>query len=202
LTGSAAYERVRWACFVVGFNNFSTGRGKTATLATELQEELRPAVDGAVIGWYGSTGNFAIETSARTTAASLQRILNGATEYPWAVVKWPDFERAVTWLGDLRWRPVVQAGMRWTPGLAFAVVAPRRPRRSLPATDRGRFRVLDSGTVAIWKHDVLNSGGRLDSARRKGGWGALSTDIRDRLGGDWTSRSARTLAGLQRSTGI
>jgi hypothetical protein len=39
---------------MVGFNNFGTGRGATAALASQLSDHLRP-IDGIVIASFGST---------------------------------------------------------------------------------------------------------------------------------------------------
>jgi hypothetical protein len=50
--------------------------------------------------------------------------------------------------------------------------------------------------VAVWKHDLL-TGAKLDRHRRRGGWGAISADIAHQLGGQWTSRSRRTIDGLR-----
>jgi hypothetical protein len=88
--------------------------------------------------------------------------------------------------------------MRWTRGLAFALAPVARERlASLAAcSDRGRFRILGPRTVAIVKYDIEDGRGRLDSAHRKGGWGALSNDIR-KVCGEWTSRSRTTLRGLE-----
>jgi len=185
--------RVLWACFLVGFNNFGTGRGATAALKSEISNELQ-AVGGAVIGSFGSTGNFVIETHGRTDSTALRHVLEVASGGPCAVVKWPAFKRALAALDQLP-TPVRQRGMRWTPGLAFAIVAPER-LPSLAPTPRGRFTILRSRTVAIFKYDVEDSRGRLDSARRKGGWGALSNDISRQVGGVWTSRARSGLRGL------
>jgi hypothetical protein len=189
---------LHWACFIVGFNNFGTGRGKTVALKSKLSNPLR-AVGGVVTASFGSTGNLVIETGRRTNSAPIQQLLEGASGRPCAVLEWPTFERAVAALDQLP-PPAGEKGMRWTPGLGFAIEAPKRLPASLAATGRGHFVILGPRTVAIFKYDVEDGRGRLDSAHRKGGWGALSTELRRTVGGLWTSRARSALRGLELSS--
>jgi hypothetical protein len=189
---------------MVGVNNFSTGRGSTATLKSKISGGLS-AIDGHVIASFGSTGNLVIETRGRTGSAAIQQAVKVASGYRCAVVAWPAFESTLAALDQLP-IPATEPGMRWTPGLAFAVVAPKRNQSPSPedrersSSHRGRFQALGSTIVAIFKCDVLDDRGRLDSTRRKGGWGALSTELRRNVGGDWTARAISTLRGLQRKS--
>ena len=58
-----------------------------------------------------------------------------------------------------------------------------------------------SKAVLLFKHDNETPSGILDRNRRSGGWGAVAADLGRNLGGTWTARSIRTLAGTLQSAG-
>lgn len=87
----------------------------------------------------------------------------------WAVVELADVEDAIRAVAE--WQaPAAEAQVRWTPGLAFHV-AEVASRRETFTTKRGHFRPLADNMVAVYKRDFLTPWGKLDSARRQGGWG-------------------------------
>jgi hypothetical protein len=146
----------------------------------------------SIVGWYGHTGNFVVESS-RTEPSEFITELASAAGVSCAVVPYSDVveyasvvERAVSP------RPLV--GKRWTPGIAFAVKAP--PSKSVPKqTSHANFFEISEHAVGAWKMDTLTETEILDRERRGGGWGGVSGDVSRQLGGTWTARSLRTITG-------
>jgi hypothetical protein len=171
--------------FGVGLANFAAGRSRLPR-----QTAADVAVVLPLIAWYGATGNLAL---AAGEPGDIARRLAEITGTAWAVLPARDLTAA---LGALAAQPMphVPAGIRATPGLAFAVEPARPgPIGSIPEAALRRF---NDRIVLVQKFDVL-AGNRLDRTRRRGGWGHLSTAIARQVGGRWTARSRRPLAGLQ-----
>jgi hypothetical protein len=187
---------VLWMCLMVGFNNFRTGRGTTAALTEQLEAAMSDFAEWRLVARFGSTGNLAVESPAGCEASDVAAILGGASGRPWAVAAWPSLTGALLSLETLP-RPDDEPGMRWTPGLSFAVGAPV-DLAVVKNTERAQFAVLGPTVMGVFKYDVENERGRLDPTRRKGGWGAVSTDIARQAGGLWTSRASSALKGLAR----
>ena len=85
--------------------------------------------------------------------------------------------------------------MRLTPGAAFLTEGIVAPSPLVP-TRRAAYRRLSDHVVLVWKRDVLTDGGVLDRDRRAGG--AIAGEVERQIGGRWTARSIRTLAGSLR----
>jgi hypothetical protein len=171
--------------FGVGLANFAAGRSRLPRQTAADVAAVLP-----LIAWYGATGNLAL---AAGEPGDIARRLAEITGTAWAVLPARDLTAA---LGALAAQPMphVPAGIRATPGLAFAVEPARPgPIGSIPEAALRRF---NDRIVLVQKFDVL-AGNRLDGARRRGGWGYLSTAIARQIGGRWTARSRRPLAGLQ-----
>jgi hypothetical protein len=179
--------------FGVGFNNFATGRGEMEQLVARAQRQLS---DTEIVAWYGATGNFALRSDLSNS--ELARALEQAFKRNFAVVSRSQIERVISTSDSWR-RPVRARWIRWTPGVAFRVAGPPPPARPDP-TNRGRFRRVNDHAVLVQKRDIETPEGRLDSARRQGGWGAISADIARQTGGSesvWTARSLRAILGLR-----
>jgi hypothetical protein len=178
--------------FGVGFNNFATGRGTMK----QLVEDAHRILDGAtIVTWYGATGNFAVRTDLSNI--DLAVALNEAFGRCFAVVTQSDIDRVISTCDAWR-RPTTEHLTRWTAGGAFRVDGPPPPAR-FSSTIRGRFHRVNGRSVAVLKRDLETAAGRLDSARRQGGWGAISGDIARQTGGRdsvWTARSMRAIRGL------
>jgi hypothetical protein len=171
--------------FGVGLANFEAGRNRLPRqIAADVAEVL------PLIAWYGASGNLAL---ASGECVDIAQRLAEITGMAWAVIPAGDLAAALGAL-DAQLAPRVPAGIRPTPGLAFAV-EPARPAliRSIP---EAALRRLNDRIVLIHKFDVL-AGNRLDRARRRGGWGQVSAAIARQVGGRWTARSRRPLACLQ-----
>ena len=171
--------------FGVGLANFAAGRSRLPRqIAADVAEVL------PLMAWYGATGNLALAAGEPGDVAQRLAEITGTA---WAVIPARDLTAA---LGALEAQPAprVPAGIRATPGLAFAV-EPARPGLigSIPEAALRRF---NDRIVLVHKFDVLE-GNRLDRARRRGGWGQVSATVARQVGGRWTARSRGPLAGLQ-----
>jgi hypothetical protein len=173
--------------FGVGLANFASGRHLSPrNVVDSISEEL------PLVASYSSTGNVAVEDG---NVDEIRRVLERVTGTAWAVVSARHLDDGLHALSALPApKPTQPEGERATAGLAFAVNPAREG--ALESTTRAMLRRLDVDMVAVWKLDVLN-GSRLDRDRRRGGWGAVSTDIGRQIGGRWTARSRRTLDGLR-----
>jgi hypothetical protein len=155
--------------FAVGQNNFGGGRTRMAELVPEIRRHLPAAA--RLLGSHGHSGNVAVDFH---DPAAVAEALRSASGRDWAVVPADEVAQALRAL-----QPVREAqGIRLTPGLAF--------------------RVGDGAVVPVTKRDVLD-GTRLDSNRRDGGWGAISSEVSRAHPGRWTARSWRPVDGLLRS---
>lgn len=149
---------------------------------------------------YRATGNYVVKAASRPLVhGELVRLANSR----WAVVSEDDLKQGLEALGTWR-RPRAEEGVRWTPGLAFAVEPVAvAPQTSLARTKRAHFRWVNHRVVAVYKRDLLMEGrtgikgqGILDPRRRQGGWGGVSADVGRQRGGTWTSRSRSVIDGL------
>jgi hypothetical protein len=171
--------------FGVGLANFAAGRSRPPRQLVADVAEVLP-----LVAWYGATGNLAL--AAGEPAEVAQRLAD-ITETAWAVIPARDLSAALGAL-DAQPAPRVPAGIRATPGLGFAVEPSRLGLvRSVPEAALWRF---SDRIVLVHKFDVL-AGNRLDRTRRRGGWGQVSAAVARQIGGRWTARSRRPLAGLQ-----
>ncbi|HRC45595.1 MAG TPA: hypothetical protein PLT27_16205, partial [Nitrospira sp.] len=125
-----------------------------------------------------------------TEAANLLSEADGAT---WMAVSEATMRKAVENVREMP-PPDNEGGVRWTPGLAFAVTKPAGTR--ITSTGKVRLRSIDNNTVAAWKRDRITERGRLDNRMREGGWGAISVVIADQTNAQWTARSLTSLDGV------
>jgi hypothetical protein len=87
--------------------------------------------------------------------------------------------------------------LRYTRGAALFVSG--KADDGLPdATPQVTYLQRAPDWVLVFKHDVETTDGSLDRNRRGGGWGAVAGHVGRQLGGIWTARSKRTLAGTLR----
>ena len=172
--------------FGVGLANFRSGRSR---LPRQIAADVREVLP--LVAWYGATGNLAL---AAGECVDVGQRLAKITGTAWAVIPAGDLAAA---LQALEAEPVarVEEGIRATPGLAFAV-EPARPGPICSIPKIAGLRRLNDRIVLVHKFDVLE-GNRLDRARRRGGWGRVSAEVARQVGGRWTARSRRPLAGLQ-----
>jgi hypothetical protein len=172
--------------FGVGLANFGAGRSR---LPRQIAGDVREVLP--LIAWYGATGNLALEAGEPVEVAQRLAEITGTA---WAVVPAGGLADALRALAAEP-VPLVEAGIRATPGLAFAV-EPAQPGPICSIPKIAELRRLSDRIVLVHKFDVLE-GNRLDRARRRGGWGRVSAEVARQAGGRWTARSCRPLEGLQ-----
>jgi hypothetical protein len=152
----------------------------------------RKNADLRVIGFYRHTGNLVLKTTTLHPAQAAQAI-SEADGGAWMAVSEATMRKRVREVHKLQ-APEGERGVRWTPGLAFAI---RKPRiGDITSSAKVRLRSIDLGTVAVWKRDRITERGRLDSKMREGGWGAVSGPVADQTNSQWTARSLTTLEGV------
>jgi hypothetical protein len=187
-------------CFGVGLNNFATGRIRMSELEKAVEPPLR-AAGGALLTWYGHTGNLTVEGEDEAARLIAMALAAATDDRPWAVLHAVSVKDALHSLD--RWpEPEAREGVRWTPGLAISVETRQGLVSPVDSPARARLCNLAPGIVGVYKEDLLDTRGYLDRDRRQGGWGAVSRDVARQLGGTWTARSARVLWGLNRRSGL
>jgi hypothetical protein len=145
-----------------------------------------------IVDWYGHTGNFVIESS-RTDRTDIANELTSIVGTFLSVLSYDEAINFVSTTEEAPSPPPLE-GKRWTGGIAFAVKAP--PCQSVPKpTSHAVFFAISDFAVGAWKEDQLTEDGILDKERRGGGWGAVSGDVSEQVGGTWTARSLRTIRG-------
>ena len=156
-------------------------------------------VDLRVIGFYRHTGNLVLQTTTLEPTIAAQ-ILSDADGGIWMALSESTMREVVEMV---RCMPLPQRedGVRWTPGLVFAVTEPACS--TIASTPKVRLQSINLRAVAAWKRDQLTDRGRLDNKMREGGWGAVSREVADQAGSQWTARSLTSLEGvLDRATAI
>ncbi|ALA59495.1 hypothetical protein NITMOv2_3096 [Nitrospira moscoviensis] len=186
-------KAVKHIALGVNIGNLSRGRRAREPMLARCQRINRSLVekrvDLRVIGFFRHTGNLVLCT-ATLDAAQAAATLSHADGATWMAVAENAMRAAVENVRRLQ-SPEPEKGVRWTPGLAFAVTKPGGG--SITSTKKVRLRSLDSGTVAAWKRDRITDRGRLDM--REGGWGAVSGVVGDQTNSQWTARSLTSLEG-------
>jgi hypothetical protein len=175
--------------FGVGLANFGSGRDRRPREVAAAIAEALP-----LIASYGHTGNVALEDGGRI---EIHTVLEAVTGMDWAIVDAKELDDALTALAGLP-EPSHAPGERPTPGLAFVVGAARGG--NVGSNERAHLHRVSQNIIAVWKFDLVREG-KLDRDRRRGGWGAISSDVARQVGGRWTTRSRRTLDGIRTAAG-
>lgn len=182
----------------LGVNIGNLSRGKRArelmlSRCQRINQSLaEKAIDLRLIGFFRHTGNLVIETGTQqpVQAATILSEIDGAI---WTAVSEATIRSAVEKTCKIL-PPESEKGVRWTPGLAFAVTKP--DGRRITSSEKARLQPIDSSTVAAWKRDRITERGRLDRKMRDGGWGAVSRIVAEQTNSQWTARSLTTLEGV------
>jgi hypothetical protein len=158
-----------------------------------LNATLRAESGGLrVLDFFGHTGNFVVASDLAPDSAAAR--LASLLHTPCAIVGLETVRQCAQALRATA-PPPTEAGTRWTPGAVFPVSA-SASFGELPTSPNAVFRPHGSGAILAWKRDQLDDRGRLDKARRAGGWGAVASTIARHVGGIWTARSISTLDGI------
>jgi hypothetical protein len=187
---------MKYIALGVNIGNLSRGKKLREPMLSRCyrinQTLARMGVDLRVVGFYRHTGNLVLETVVLdiTELANLLSKVDGAT---WMAISEATMRKVVVDVREMQ-SPEAEEGVRWTPGLAFAVTKPAGTE--ITSTGKVRLRSIDQNTVAAWKRDRITEGGQLDNMRREGGWGAVSSAIADQTNAQWTARSLTSLDGV------
>jgi hypothetical protein len=180
----------------VNIGNVSRGKRAREPMLARCQRINRSfaekGIDLRVTGFFRHTGNLVLET-ARLQPAEAAAILSESDGATWMAVSEATMRNAVEHARQLP-SPEPEAGVRWTPGLAFAVTTPQSG--SVTSSAKVCLRSIDVSTVAAWKRDRITDRGRLDNRMREGGWGAVSGAVADQTNSQWTARSITSLEGV------
>ena len=192
---------MRYIALGVNIGNLSRGpraREPMEARCSRINRNLeRKGADLRVVAFYRHTGNLVLETT-RVEPAETARRLSDADCATWIAVTEETMRAAVDRVRKMP-SPEKEAGVRWTPGLAFAVTKPSPTK--IESVPKVRLRPIDSTTIAAWKRDQTTEAGQLDRERREGGWGGVSKVIGMQTNSQWTARSVTTLEGvLQRAS--
>lgn len=191
---SPATPSIIVVAFAVNVGNLSPimpMRRPMAELVDDLNLSLRASGQRMrVLDFFGHTGNFLLECGEQ---------LNGAAQAIGRLLRTPcvTVDHVTACVAAVRTvpQPPAEAGLRWTPGVAFRITGPASSAQ--PTARRvAHLQPFDALTILAWKRDLEDSPGRLDRHRRAGGWGAVSSVIARQLGGVWTARSVTTLEGV------
>jgi hypothetical protein len=181
--------------FGVGLGNlgrFGPPRILAASWIAQLNGRLSTAnARSVVVGTYGHTGNFVVNSSG-----PINEVANELTAAvaPCAVLEIEELQAIVEGLRDLRLEAAPPA-VRYTPGAALLVAG--TPRPGMPGvSSRATYVTRLGSAVLLAKNDRITRADTLDRNNRMGGWGAVSAEVGQALGGRWTARSNRTLSGV------
>jgi hypothetical protein len=176
-----------YVAFGVGIGDFSSRRKKMVEYVRETNQRLAlEATPTRVIDWYYSTGNFVVETP-KTNRFEIADELSLALGVQCTVLTTNEIASCVS-VADKANSPPPQTGFRWTKGIAFEVKG-KPCNVDVKATPRAVFFRINAFAVGVNKKDRLSSREVLDKDDRAGGWGAISGDIAEAVGGTWTARS-------------
>jgi hypothetical protein len=178
----------------VGTGDFSSRRKRMEDYVRETNQRLTfEGTPTRVIDWYHSAGNFVVRTP-KTNRFEIADELSLALGAPCKVLTVDEVTSCVS-IADKANSPPAQAGIRWTKGIAFEVRG--RPRTwDLKPTPRAEFFRINDFSVGVNKKDALTDGQVLDKDDRAGGWGAVSQDVSNAVGGIWTARSLVRIKGV------
>ena len=146
-----------------------------------------------VLDSFGHTGNFVVQSEHEHLEVA--RELSAVFDAAFSVLTVEELAGHVHVIEEIA-QPDPRPGVRWTPGLVFAVQDTPVANPVLIETSHARFNPVAMNVVGAWKRDQLTDSSTLDRDRRGGGWGAVSNDVSRQLGGKWTARSLRTVKGV------
>jgi len=146
-----------------------------------------------ITDWYHGTGNFVLSTvdNNRLRVADELSLALGTS---CAILRIEELDAHVA-VAKKAVSPPSEVGFRWTRGIAFWVRG--KPCTVTPKpTAHGVFFPINRYAVGAFKKDKLAEGKEtLDKENRGGGWGAISADIENTVGGTWTSRALERVEG-------
>jgi len=168
---------------------------KASRWVVELNRLLKAAsAPATVVASYGHTGNFIVQSMAKRKAVC--QVMGQVLGTSCAVLTISELQALAETLEELE-IPAPLPRVRYTSGAVMLVFG--SPIQSAPwETTRATYQKFTDSILIALKHDATTRTGILDRNRRTGGWGAVSAEAGQRLGGRWTARSRRTITGSLR----
>lgn len=177
-------------------------RARMQALTKNWNKQLASAkiIPVEFVGFYRQTGNFLCEVHGNDQLEEVVKAIAQTEELPvFAVFPAEEFLSCLRLVRKaLLQAPSFLPGRRWTPGLVMDV----SPKGGVPPTpfsdEKAAFSDIGLPRMRLaWKGDILARNGKtLDKTKREGGWGALSSRMRQAAGGVWTARSISSIEGL------
>jgi hypothetical protein len=198
-TDGHRYLEEQFVLFEVGRANVGDARKRplAAELITVRNTVLK--ADGVrLTGSVGHTGNYIAETTGDLATSDLTAIFL-RLKVRMAVFPEVEFRSWVSAAHDaFGVRPLTPSDRRPTAGVVMNLDPNGGIPPEPPSSDKVNFASFAVPRVrGVWKLDVLRPDGRgLDAKKREGGWGNISSIMRQHEGGGWTARSMRTINGL------
>ena len=176
-----------YLAFGVGIGNFSSRRKRMEDYVRETNQRLALLPTATrIVDWFHSTGNYVVQTP-KTNRWDIVNELSLALGVQCTVLT-RDEVTSCSAIADKAASPPPETGVRWTKGIAFRVKG-RALTLDLKPTSRAVFFRINGYAVGAHKKDRLTNSGVLDKDDRAGGWGAVSDDVSNAVGGMWTARS-------------
>ena len=187
---------MRYIAFGVNVGNLGRGREIRESMSVRCDRINRTLrrnnVDLRIITYYGHTGNLVLET-VTLQPVDAGKALSDADRGVWMALSTEALRTAVLRVKNLP-APMSEHGVRWTPGLVFAVT--KTPSVNVESSAKVYLCGISASIVAAWKRDRTTAQGILDRTKREGGWGAVSAVVANQTETRWTARSLKTLEGI------
>jgi len=146
-----------------------------------------------VVDFHHATGNFVVQTP-KVNRSEIADELSLVLGVPCAILQTGEVISCVS-IAEKVSDPPIQTGIRWTKGIAFKVKG-RPCTVDLKPTPRAEFFRINQYAVGVFRKDHLAIDGVLDKESRAEGWGAISMDISNVVGGIWTVRALLRIQGV------
>jgi hypothetical protein len=145
-----------------------------------------------IVDFHHATGNFVVQTP-KVNRSEIADELSLVFGVPCAILQTSQVLSCVS-IAEKVSDPPVQPGIRWTKGLAFKVKG-KPCTVDLKPTPRGQFFRVSEYAVGVFKKDQVATDETLGE-NRPGGWGAISADVSNAVGGIWTARPLIRVQGV------
>ena len=179
--------------FATGTGNFSSRRlTMDQYLPASNQKLSLLRTPTRIVDFHHATGNFVVQTP-KVNRAEIADELSLVFGVPCAILQTSQVLSCVSIAKKVS-DPPIQPGIRWTKGIAFKVKG-KPCTVDLQPTPRAQFFRVSEYAIGVFKKDQTGTDEGLGE-NRAGGWGAISADISNVLGGIWTARPLMRIQGV------